>query len=223
MSGIEGTAQARRRERPKAGRPPGPPAAERLASGDEPDLYDAPPVISGERVDKPVNPYAPTGWQAKKRIEFDVQMPSGQMCLVMRLEREDLFRLNLMDYLDTFTPILMGDLADEERDAAVQDVIKENPDALVKMFAAIDQVVMAATIKPKITENKDLVNLGNESDWRDPNFVATVLLENIPMEERMYVFGAAFGQSMDALKSIWRETTGVGSLDDEPNVQQVAE
>src|SRR6516164_10969149 len=44
----------------------------------------------------PVNPYAPTGWRKKQRTEFDVTLPSGQLCRVLRLEREDLFRLNLM-------------------------------------------------------------------------------------------------------------------------------
>ena len=197
--------------------------ATRHATGDEPDVSGiAEPIHVADTLPPkpPANPYAPTGWQTKSRVEFDLTLPSGQLCRLMRLEREDLFRLNLMEYLDTFTPMLMGDMNDEERSLKMKEAMTENPEALMKMLQAIDKIVMAATIKPRVTDDEELVDIGTEKDWSNPNFVATIPVENIPMMERMYIFGAAFGRSMDDLKSLWDQAEGMGSLADVPSVQQ---
>lgn len=238
MSGIESPGKARKRERPRAGRPAGPPPperAERLATGDEPDRLDEirssiqdasaaiPKNISGVAV-KPANPYAPTGWKGNNRKEFDLALPSGTTCRVMRFERDDLFRLGLMDYLDTFTPVLLEDMTDEERDAKVQEIIAEDPTtAITKLYTAIDKVAMACCLKPRLTEDPELADPGTESDWEDPNFIATIPITWVPQEERMFIFGAAFGKSMDDLKSLFPEEEGVGSMDDGADVREAAE
>lgn len=196
-------------------------AAQPLAGGlpQNPYFPDEPIVLP----QPPVNPYAPTGWKKKQRVEFDLELPSGQLARVMRLERDDLFRLNLMEYLDTFTPMLLDDTGTaEERTELVKQTMSEKPEALTNMLTAIDKVVMSATIRPQITDIEASVNYGTEKDWADPNFTATVYINDIEMEERMYIFGAAFGRSIDDLKSIWPEAQGMGSLDDVPVVPQNA-
>lgn len=190
----------------------------------QPRHAEVPLDISGVQVPKkPVNPYAPVGWQVKQRNEFDLELPSGQMCRLMRLERDDLFRLDLMQYLDTFAPMLMGQMSDEEREEKMRETMQEDPESLMNMLRAIDKIVMAATIKPRITEDPELVDYGSESDWDNPDFVATVPIENIPLMERMFIFGAAFGRSMDQLKSLWEQAEGVGSLADGASVSQDAQ
>jgi hypothetical protein len=195
----------------------------RHATGDEPNVAPEPIHVADTLPKKPANPYAPTGWQTKKRIEFDLELPSGQFCRLMRLEREDLFRLNLMEYLDTFTPMLMGDMTDEEREVKMKEAMSEKPEALMSMLEAIDQIVMAATIKPRVTDDEKLVELGTERDWNNPDFVATIPIDNIPMMERMYIFGAVFGKSMDDLKSLWDQTEGLGGLASEPVLPQTTQ
>jgi hypothetical protein len=172
----------------------------------------------------PVNPYAPTGWKRKERIEFDVRVPSGQLVKVLRLEREDLFRLNLIQYLDTFTPLLMEDsISDDERERRLKETMAEKPDSLMNMFVAIDQVVMAASVKPRVTQDPKLVDYGQQKDWNNPRFTPVAYLEDIAMEDRMTIFGAAFGRSMDELKSVLDQTSGVGSVADVPSVPQASE
>lgn len=172
-----------------------------------------------------VNPYAPTGWKRKQRVEFDLNLPSGQLARIMRLDRDDLFRLGLMEYLDTFTPVLLDDTSatDSERNDKVKQIMVENPAALNNMLIAIDKVVMAVTIRPLVTEDDSLINYGTEEDWANPNFVATVHLNDISTEERMFIFGAAFGRSMDDLKSIYDQAEGLGSLQNVGDVQHDAE
>jgi hypothetical protein len=172
----------------------------------------------------PVNPYAPTGWKHKERLEFDVRVPSGQLVKVLRLEREDLFRLNLIQYLDTFTPLLMEDtISDEERERRLKETMAEKPDSLMNMFVAIDQVVMAAAIKPRVTTDEKLVDYGKPKDWDNPRFTPVAYLEDIAMEDRMAIFGAAFGRSMDELKSVREAAASVGSMAEQPSVPQATE
>lgn len=196
-------------------------AAERAAAAEPVNVPpSAVPVdLSGEQVAPtfapPVNPYAPTGWRKKVRQEFDLELPSGQMCRITRLERDDLLRLNLMEHLDTFTPMLMQDsLSDEERQQQMTDTVKENPAALQKMLRAVDKVVLACTVAPRITKDEKLVNYGGPEQWANPNFVATVHINDIDTFERMFIFGAAFGRSMDDLKSLLEQTEGLDSLAD---------
>jgi len=170
---------------------------------------------SGAPTPQSFNAYAPTGWRKRKRVEFDLEMPSGQMCRVMRLERDDLLRLNLMQYLDTFTPMLFeSQLSDAERQQEMVSIVQSDPQALSKMLQAVDKVVLACTIKPQITEDSSKINYGDEKDWADPNFVATVHLDDVDSFERMYIFGSAFGKSMDDLKSLLQQAQSVGSLAD---------
>jgi len=209
------------------------PVQPRYATGDEPDVSSRArdEKVAAEPLEvptleeaPPVNPYAPTGWKRKERVEFDVRLPSGQLCRVLRLEREDLFKLNLIQYLDTFTPLLMEDsISDEERDKRMKEALTSKPDALMNMFVAIDQVVMAASVKPKVTNDAKLVDYGKPKDWNNPNFTPVAFLEDIEMEDRMTIFGAAFGRSMDDLKSVYDQTTSVGSMANEPGVPQAAE
>lgn len=198
----------------------------RFASGPDP-VSTPPPMgmpanLSGSTVepDKPVNPYAPVGWQKQRRVEFDFELPSGQMCRITRLEREDLIRLNLMEYLNTFAPLLLDQNKSEgDRRSEMEEMVKQKPESIGQLFTAVDKVVMACTLRPKITDNKDKVNYGTESDWANPNFTATVHIDNIDMMERLYIFGAAFGKSMDDLKSVWGEAESLDSMADEPSVQ----
>jgi hypothetical protein len=171
-----------------------------------------------------VNPYAPTGWKRRYRVEFDITVPSGQLCRVMRLEREDLFRMDLIQYLDTFTPMLMQEsVSDLAARRQIENSVKDDPTSLSKMFVAIDQVVLAATIRPRVTDDENKVDYGQSSDWSNPKFIATAFISDLEMEDRMAIFGAAFGRSMDDLKSVFQEESSLGSVANEPGVQQAAQ
>jgi hypothetical protein len=169
-----------------------------------------PDDFSGQSVppQPPANPYIATGWRPKQHTEFDLTMPSGQLCRVRRLERDDLLRMDLFQYLDTFTPLLMQDtISEAERERQMTETVQENPEALAKMLRAIDMVVMAATVKPKITEDRKRVDYGTERDWNNPEFTPVVHLDDIETFERMYIFGAAFGRDMEDLKSVLQQST----------------
>lgn len=173
---------------------------------------------------EPVNPYAPTAWQKRHRVESDIKLPSGQLVRVMRLEREDLLRTTMTGYMDTFTPTLMQETISEgERDRRIKERMNTDPHAVANMFMAIDEVVMTATVRPRITNDPSLVDYGGPNDWRNPKFIAVALIEDITMDDRFAIFAAAFGKSMDELKSLWGEAPGLAAMADVPSVQPDAQ
>lgn len=170
---------------------------------------------------QPHNPYAPTGWSRLHRKEFDVTLPSGQLCRLMRLEREDLIRLNLMSYLDTFTPLLMDkSISKEERDKRIRESVANDSNAMSTMFMAIDEVVMAASVRPKITNDEAKADYGSPADWTNPDFIATAYINDISLDDRFTMFAEAFGRSMDDLKSFLEQEGGVAGVASESSVQQ---
>lgn len=172
----------------------------------------------------PQNVHAPTVWAPRKRDEFDITLPSGQVARIFKLEREDLFRMNMLNYLDSFTPAMMEDtISVEERDRRIKQKMKGDSGAIANMFMAIDEVVMFCTARPRVTDNEDLVDYGSPKDWTNPKFIATANIKDITMEDRFAIFAQAFGQSMDDLKSLLRQEAGMAGVADQPGVQSTAE
>lgn len=199
-----------------------------LAGQPAEDYYDPPAPsydLGNKRAEaRVVNPYAPTGWRKKQRLEFDLELPSGQLCRVMRLERDDVMRMGLMEYLNTFAPMLMDQaLSDEERQTQMQEKVQDDPKALGDMLDAIDKVVMTCCVKPRVTQDPKLVNYGDEEDWGDPNFTPVAYLDDIDSFEKMYIFGAAFGSDMDHLKSVLQQAQSMAGMGSQPSVQPTTE
>lgn len=180
---------------------------------------------AAEPVDPPsFAPHAPTGWKPRQRDEADITLPSGQVARVFKLEREDLFRMNMLNYLDSFTPALMADtISQEERDRRIKDKMKSDAGAIANMFMAIDEVVMFCTVRPRVTDKKEEVDYGGPKDWANPNFIATADVADIKMEDRFAIFAQAFGRSMDDLKSLFGEASGLAGMADQPGIQPTAE
>lgn len=193
-----------------------------------PPLFNSPvpPAFSGARVDAPAaNPYAPTGWGANEREEMDLVTPSGQNCRVRRLERDDVIDLGLLKHLDTFTPLLLDTkMSDAEKVQRAEALVRKNPHAMGDMFGAVDKVVEAACVSPRVTFNQDHEYMGGPMEWADPTFTATIYIKRIDIVDRMAIFNAAFGRSIDQLKSVGGgQESGVGSLADDAVLPQDAE
>jgi len=156
---------------------------------------------SGQRVEEPkatasqANPYAMTGWQKKSDEEFDLDLPSGQRCRVRKLTPNDVFKLGLLDMLDVFSPELLsgkdpGKAAARKVDEvnALRDKKKRN-----QLFDTVDQVVVACVVFPRV--------VAEETDVFNPE--TTALVGDIEITDKMFIFGAVFGNDVNALKSVY--------------------
>lgn len=183
-----------------------------------------PPDLSGQQVHQTFAPpatHAPTGWGPRIYQETDIVVPSGQNVRIRRLERDDLVRLNIMEQLNTFAPMLLETgVTNEERESMMQDEIKKNPGSLKKMYDTMDMIVMACAVKPRVTDDTRKVNYGQPAQWADPNFTATAYIQDVSQDDRTFIFGAAFGRDIDALKSFLGQTEGVASVANGAGLQQ---
>lgn len=179
-----------------------------VAVGDKQQQFTPPSVL---------NRYAPTGWRKKHSIEFDYQTPSGQVCRLRRLERNDIIKLKLIDHMDDLLPKLIdiGDATPEK----ITEALKDNMHLIDGLYNAADVVVMACCVRPMVTSDPNLVSYGTEADELDPNFVAVVSLDDIDIEDRMAIFLAAFGSDAAGLKSVSPEATSMESVPASENIQ----
>lgn len=167
----------------------------------------------------PANRYAPTGWRKKQSVEFDIDLPSGQVVRIRRLERNDLFRLKIMDHLDDLLPLLIDpDLSEAEKDVKLKEAIGSNKNLIDNMYSVIDVVVMACCLNPMVCADSSMASYGSEVDQADPNFVSVVHIDDIDIDDRQIIFSAAFGSDASHLKSVQGETPSVEPL---PAVESV--
>lgn len=168
--------------------------------------------------------YTPTSWGQPDT--FDVTTPSGQVCLIRKLQMEDIVELNLIDSLDSLTGLVGQPSAvkqpmdhQKSKEQLAADAEKEQADftnSLMKdkekfrqMTATIDKVLTAVVIAPKIelapAEEADKVN-------------GVVYTSSVGFEDKMAVFEAAF----DGLGNLepFREgpSEGVGGVRTEQDV-----
>lgn len=155
---------------------------------------------------KPVNPYAPTGWRKKVSVEFDLQVPSGQLCRIRRLDRNDLFKLKIVDKLDTLLPMLldMDGQTPEERSEKIKEKVKANPEIVDDMYNVQDLIVLACCVRPYVTNDQSLTDYDAE--------IPIVHIDDIDIEDRGMIFAYAFGRDADELKSVASEASIVQSV-----------
>lgn len=173
--------------------------------------------LSDTLPDKPTNPYAPTGWRRKQAVEFDVQLPSGQVARIRRLERNDLFKLKIIDHLDKLLPLLIDNSSSDEQQTKVKEAISRNAHMIDDLFNVMDIVVFACCVNPMVTADPNAVII----DETIP--VNVVHIDDIDVDDRMIIFNAAFGLEADALKSVLGQASGVGSVPAVEDVQLPAQ
>lgn len=98
--------------------------------------------------------YALTGWKRKTDTTFDLPLPSGQTCLVKKLDVPDIIRMGLLEQLDTFTPQLIAEPGGEAKPSNDIDFLKKlaDPEKFDKFEASLDKAVVASVVVPKVYE-----------------------------------------------------------------------
>ena len=189
----------------------------------DPQLHEqafvqAAPVDPPGRHHAPANKFAPTGWRQRVSVEFDYQVPSGQWCRLRRLDKVDLFKLRILDHMDNLLPQLIDVGDDQQQQAKVQQAIQKNMNLVDDMYNVIDIVTMAACVRPMVTDDKSKTNYGTAEDWENPDFIATVHIDDVIIEDKQAIFQASFKGDVDALKSAAEQEVRVGDLPASPGV-----
>lgn len=144
--------------------------------------------------------YAPKHWQSDR---FDIECPSGQLCLARKLQMEDIVRLGIIDEMDMFTEFAasMGEAAGEEGDAAALDIVKDK-ERFSKVVEIVDKVVAEVVVEPKLTRPIKKNKKGEEIPLPESEFKDGVIYTSyVDFNDRMHIFGTVFsGETIDQFR-----------------------
>lgn len=138
--------------------------------------------------------YAPKHWQSDR---FDVECPSGQLCLARKMQMDDIVALGLIDELDTFSDFASNmETASEKTGAELADSFMGDPKMLEKVIDIADRIVARCVVEPQIelpyTESKKGKRTPLKSEDREEGVVYT---DYVGFEDKMYIFNAVFGEN----------------------------
>jgi len=140
--------------------------------------------------DKPVH----YGWV--KPREFDARLPSGSIVRLRVLNRARLVELNIMEMLDSFTPEILQSLSSgqvtEDQTAQAMNEALLDKDRREALLGPVNRVVLAAVVQPKV------VDYG-------PTNEAQINVHDVELEDRLAIFGVAFADQVEELKSVVAE------------------
>lgn len=166
-----------------------------------------------------VDKYAVTGWASGPQ-PFDLTLPSGQTCLVRKLEVPDLIRTGLLDRLDTFFPELLaeeGQKKDTEDDESFLQKIKD-PAKFNALEDIINKIAIEVVLTPKLhavpVPTPDQLAQGITSDTL--RIDGLVYVDKIPFGDKMAIFNAVFEGIGDLGQFREGQGDGVGDMEAEP-------
>lgn len=183
---------------------------------------DGKPVVTGSiglpKVQVPADPYAATSWG--QPVEQDFTCPSGQRCLLRRVDIMELMGSGLLNNLDFLTSIVStkhiphaesgGRHAPPTETTALANIAK-NADQLAEFQNVLRKIVVRVVVKPQIFEvpadGEERVN-------------GRVYVDTVAMTDSIAIFNWSIsGQSGEALAQ-FRESTGE-SVGDVESVEDV--
>lgn len=135
--------------------------------------------------------YAPTQWQSDR---FDIECPSGQLCLARKLQMDDVVALGLIDELDVFTEFAstMGD-SRQKSDEEMAKEFSSNPKAFNRIIDIVDRVVSQVVIEPKIHLPYSIDKKGKRVELADKDIDSDVIYTNyVNFEDKMHIFNVVF-------------------------------
>lgn len=145
--------------------------------------------------------YAPKQWQSDR---FEIQCPSGQLCLARKLQMEDIVHLGIIDEMDMFTEFAanMGEVADDKGDEAAMDVIKDK-DRFAKIVEIVDKVVAEVVVEPKLVRPVKKGRKGQETPLPESEYEDGVIYTSfVDFNDRMHIFSSVFtGETIDQFRS----------------------
>lgn len=170
--------------------------------------------------------YAPTSWgsnEAGGGFPLDLEVPSGQICLVRRPGVEGLLKAGVLNKLDTLTQIVdeehlqrvhgKGKPGIASAQAAGQKLL-EDPRKIEEILHTVDKVVCHTVLRPKVKMAPNDVT--NRKDGQ-------IYTDMIDMEDKMFIFQFVTGGTRDLEQFREDFDESVGGLDDVEDVEDSPE
>lgn len=144
--------------------------------------------------------YAVTQWQSDR---FEIECPSGQLCLARKLQMEDIVKLGIIDEMDMFTEFAatMGENGQAQESEAGLDIVKDK-ERFAKVVEIVDKVVAEVVVEPALVRPVKKNKKGNEVPLPTDEFEDGVIYTSyVDFNDRMHIFGMVFsGETIDGFR-----------------------
>jgi len=168
--------------------------------------------------------FAVTSWGESAPEPFGITLPSGQRCLVRKLEMEDVLAHGLLNDLDSFSTSLLED--EESKDESAEDVMKSFQDSekFTKLTATVNKIVMITVLRPSVYPKPESsmhpVTRETIAGIRIPG---RAYVDQISFMDKMAIFQAVF----EGMKGLDRfregQEAGLGTVEDVEAVPAASE
>lgn len=148
--------------------------------------------------------------QPKKELE----LPSGAKVLVRELDILEIVRLGLVDKIDSFTARALPKSETGGKDESEGADLFRDPEKMAALTAAIDAVVVASVVKPKVhPQPADAADI----------LEGRIYVHLIPFADRMEIFNHSF-KSLEAFGSFrGQQAAVVGAIPASPLLANTTE
>lgn len=154
--------------------------------------------------------YAPSAWaDSKVGKEFDLRVPSGQLCKIKQLSLQEIVFKGMADSLDLVTSTINNMHVSPKKGKSTKADVQKAGLALLsspdrdKIFDTIDRVVQMVVAAPELTLNP------GDDEPRDPD---KVYVDMVGLEDKMYIFKIVMADIEEAATFREGPTENLGSL-----------
>lgn len=124
--------------------------------------------------------------------EYELDLPSGNQCLVRRPGAQGLIKAGLLDSLDSLTGLVQSELIDSKAPkkqlAAGAARLAGNMEKLGEGLSLVDRVICHVVAQPKVTMPP------KDDDEREED---TLYADDVDMEDKMFIFQWVMGGTAD--------------------------
>ncbi len=152
--------------------------------------------------DDPTSKYAPDAWLSGGVGGMeDLEVPSGQVCLVRRPGLEGLIKAGVLHNIDSLSAIVGNEHVKKTKKGSQNEInvntLLKDPKALEEILYTVDKVICHCVVKPEVHVTPNDVTSRKDG---------VVYADMIDIQDKMYIFNFVVGGTRDL------ETFREGSL-----------
>lgn len=134
--------------------------------------------------------YAPKAWQSDR---FDIECPSGQLCLARKLQMEDIVSLGVIDEMDLFSDFDVDGSGGAAESAASLNIMQDK-ERFHRVTTLVDKIISTVVIEPQLVRPVKLDDNGEEVELPANEYEDGVVYTSfVEFADKMHIFEAVFG------------------------------
>lgn len=161
-------------------------------------------------------------FKKKNKKLFDVELPSGNVVQVRRVDLPSLLADNV--FPDTLMAIVQDKLGDAKAkpdidDSALVADMMGDTDKITELFSAFDNIVVRTVVQPAVRNHVDEDGKTIPEEDRDDDFVYT---DDIELDDKIFIFQFSVGGDADLESFRAKSASAVADLEDVAKLQETS-